>query len=60
MPMVTVKLPCGCPVVTWYRSRVRWKELPKTERDAIVAAAAKAHECRQTKALKNPEGVPLS
>lgn len=51
MPMVKVRLSCGCVQITHYRGRTAWDALPTAERDTVVKAVIDSHvgQCRQRK-----------
>lgn len=57
MPMVTITLPCGCPVVEAYVPRVPWRELSGDVRKQLLEQAQARHECRKP-APKPTETTP--
>jgi len=60
MPMVRIRLACGCWFIRAYEQRVLWKELPEKERQRVVRELAAAHVCKREKPEKPPSAPVMS
>jgi hypothetical protein len=58
MPMLKIKLSCGCTIIWHYAQRVGWTTLTNEAQAKIRSDAVTAHKCPEKKTAKAPPTSP--